>query len=235
MKKITMDGEKMKSPLLTREELVNELRLIGLSRGMLLLVEADSEHLPYLVGGEQALVEALMEIVGYEGTLVTPSFTPELLDPACVEGRPFPYDSWEDIRRSALPYHPKLSMPMHSDPFVRQFLRNDGVVRSNHPLYSFAAWGKYAKVICRRHPLHAAWQFLCGRIDSCAGKVPRPAASRLYSTPARRKKRIPLLEGCAGLSNGSKWIGGSAGGDGRAKDDYLLLSGQCPSDAVFRS
>lgn len=156
MKKITMDEEKMKNPLLTREELVNELRLIGLSRGMLLLVEADSEHLPYLVGGEQALVEALMEIVGYEGTLVTPSFTPELLDPACVEGRPFPYESWEDIRRSALPYHPKLSMPMHSDPFVRQFLRNDGVVRSNHPLYSFAAWGKYAKVICRRHPLHFA-------------------------------------------------------------------------------
>ena len=31
---------------------------------------------------------------------------------------------------------------------------NEGVVRSYHPLYSFAAWGKYAKTICDRHPLH---------------------------------------------------------------------------------
>ena len=27
-------------------------------------------------------------------------------------------------------------------------------MRSYHPLYSFAAWGKYAKLICDRHPLH---------------------------------------------------------------------------------
>jgi len=53
-----------------------------------------------------------------------------------------------------MPYQKKLSIPAHADPFVCQFLRNDAVVRSNHPLYSFAAWGKYAKVICSRHPLH---------------------------------------------------------------------------------
>ena len=73
MKKM-MNEEKMRSPLLTKEELVKELRLLGLSRGMLLLVEADSDRLPYLVGGEQALVDALMEVVGYEGTIVCASF-----------------------------------------------------------------------------------------------------------------------------------------------------------------
>ena len=156
MKKLIMDKEKMRSPLLTKEELMKELRLIGLSRGMVLLVEADSERLPYMVGGEQALIEALMDTVGYEGTLIVPAFTPELLDPASISDCPFPYSSWEDIRRNALPYQPKLSIPVYGDPFVRQFLRNEGVVRSNHPLYSFAAWGKYAKVICRRHPLHFA-------------------------------------------------------------------------------
>ena len=156
MKKLIVDKEKMRSPLLTKEELMKELRLIGLSRGMVLLVEADSERLPYMVGGEQALIEALMETVGYEGTLIVPAFTPELLDPASISDCPFPYSSWEDIRRNALPYQPKLSIPVYGDPFVRQFLRNEGVVRSNHPLYSFAAWGKYAKVICRRHPLHFA-------------------------------------------------------------------------------
>ena len=106
------------------------------------------------VAGEQALIEALMDVVGYDGTIVVPAFTPELLDPACVPSCPFPYECWEDIRQNSMPYQKKLSMPAHADPFVCQFLRNDAVVRSNHPLYSFAAWGKYAKVICSRHPLH---------------------------------------------------------------------------------
>ena len=173
MKKFIMDEEKMKSPLLTKEELIKELRLIGLSRGMVLLVEADSDRLPYVVGGEQALIEALMEIVGFEGTLVVPAFTPELLDPSSISNCPFPYESWEDIRQNALPYQPKLSMPVYGDPFVRQFLRNEGVVRSNHPLYSFAAWGKYAKVICRRHPLHFALneESPLGRISDLNGYV----------------------------------------------------------------
>lgn len=173
MKKFIMDEEKMRSPLLTKEELINELRLIGLSRGMVLLVEADSERLPYMVGGEQALIEALMETVGYEGTLIVPSFTPELLDPASLSDCPFPYSSWEDIRRNALPYQPKLSIPAYGDPFIRQFLRNEGVVRSNHPLYSFAAWGKYAKVICRRHPLHFALneESPLGRVSDLNGYV----------------------------------------------------------------
>ncbi|WP_075876755.1 aminoglycoside N(3)-acetyltransferase [Merdibacter massiliensis] len=173
MKNYTVDTDKAKSPLLTKEELIKELRLIGLSRGMVLLVEVDSERLPYVVGGEQALIEALMEIVGYEGTIITPAFTPELLDPASVENCPFPYDSWEEIRRNALPYHPKLSIPAQGDPFVQQFLRNDGVVRSNHPLYSFAAWGKYAKVICRRHPLHFALneESPLGRLEELNGYV----------------------------------------------------------------
>ena len=173
MKKYAIDEEKMKRPLLTQEEFLKELRMIGLSRGMVLLAEADSARLPYVVGGEQALIEALMELVGYEGTLIVPSFTPELLDPACVASCPFPYDSWEDIRRNSLPYRPKLSMPVHADPFVHQFLRNDGIVRSNHPLYSFAAWGKYAKVICRRHPLHFALNedSPLGRIEELGGYV----------------------------------------------------------------
>ena len=149
-----VDVRKMNDPVLTKAELVKELRGLGLSRGMVLLVEVTSRRLPYVVAGEQALIEALMDVVGYDGTIVVPAFTPELLDPACVPGCPFPYECWEDIRRNSMPYQKKLSIPAHADPFVCQFLRNDAVVRSNHPLYSFAAWGKYAKVICSRHPLH---------------------------------------------------------------------------------
>ena len=46
------------------------------------------------------------------------------------------------------------SAPEKADALIYQFLRNEGVVRSYHPLYSFAAWGKYAKILCDKHPLH---------------------------------------------------------------------------------
>lgn len=250
-----MNEEKMRSPLLTKEELVKELRLLGLSRGMLLLVEADSDRLPYLVGGEQALVNALMEVVGYEGTIVCASFTPELLDPACIPECPFPYESWEEIRCNALPYQPKLSLPKYSDPFVRQFLRNDGIVRSYHPLYSFAAWGKYAKVICRRHPLHFGLneESPLGRICDLNGYVlllgtsfekacihalaqyrSRRAAD-LHSPPSGRKKHIFAVERCAGLPFGPFPDQCRAGDDGRPPNDFLFLSGQCAHYTIFRT
>lgn len=189
---------KMKQPIWTKKELVEELRTMGLSHGMVLLVDVDSGSLPFLVGGAQALVEALMDVVGYEGAIVTAAFTPELLDPACVPHKPFPYSSWEDIRANSIPYQRRLSMPRRADPFVRQFLRNDGVVRSNHPLYSFAAWGKYAKVICSKHPLHFGLneESPLGRVYDLNGYVlllgSRFAQASIHALARYRSRTLPV-------------------------------------------
>ena len=135
----------------SKEEIVQQLTSLGIQKGMVLLVQADPKRLGYLIGGEQALIEALMETVGYEGTLVVATFTPQLLDPSCQK-ESVERIYWDDVRGSAFPFDRKLTPPR--DAFALQFLRNEGIVRSYHPLYSFAAWGKYAKLICDRHPLH---------------------------------------------------------------------------------
>ena len=123
-----------------KQDIKIQLEQLGIQKGMLLIVNADTLHMGYLNGGCQAVIEALMECVGYEGTIVVPTFTPQYKDPACQKDKP-PRQQW-------------------------QFLRNDAVLRSNHPLYSFAAWGKYAKLICDKHPLH----FALGK-DSPLGKI----------------------------------------------------------------
>ena len=136
----------------SKQEILQQLETLGVQKGMVLLVQANVQRLGYIIGGSQALIEALMEAVGYDGTLVVPTFTPELMDPACCYNM-VSREYWKDIRSFALPFDKKLTAP-ENDAFAMQFLRNEGVMRSYHPLYSFATWGKYAKVICNRHPLH---------------------------------------------------------------------------------
>ena len=136
-----------------KEELCSQLRALGLQKGMVVLVQANMKKMGYLIGGEQMLIEALMDTVGYEGTIVIPTFTLDLLDPACQK-KQLPRIYWEEVRKNSLPFDKKTSAPIKEDTLACQFLRNEGVARSNHPIYSFAAWGKYAKLICDYQPLH---------------------------------------------------------------------------------
>ena len=136
-----------------KKMLCSQLRALGIQKGMTILVQANMKKLGYIIGDEQIVIEALMDVVGYEGTIIVPTFTYNLLDPAC-QADSIDRKYWRDIRQYSLAYDKKRSAPSSDDTLACQFLRNEGVLRSSHPLYSFAAWGKYAKFICNEHPLH---------------------------------------------------------------------------------
>lgn len=137
----------------TKEDIRQQLISMGIQKGMVILVQSNVKKLGYLAGGEQALIEAVMETIGYEGTMIMPSFTPQMADPSCQK-KSIDRERWQDVRDHSFAFDRKLSQPQYCDSLVHQFLRNEGVVRSYHPLYSFAAWGKYAKLLCDKHPLH---------------------------------------------------------------------------------
>ncbi|MGL5540474.1 MAG: AAC(3) family N-acetyltransferase [Erysipelotrichaceae bacterium] len=147
--------------VLTKDELKTALHQAGIHKGSVVYVEADLTNFPKVLGGEQTIILALQEVIGYEGTILMPAFTDlakqiQLLD----------REQWEYARHMALHFHKKTTLPDHHDSLYTQFLVNDGVVRSNHPRYSFMAWGKYARVICDKHPLHFGLS-----LDSPLGKV----------------------------------------------------------------
>lgn len=137
----------------TKDDICDLLAGMGITKSMVVLVQANTNALGYVVGGVQTIVNALMETVGYDGTIIMPTFSPQLADPSCLK-QGVKREQWDVVRQYAQPFDRKLTTPYESDPLIHQFLKNEGVVRSYHPLYSFAAWGKYAKVICDKHPLH---------------------------------------------------------------------------------
>jgi aminoglycoside 3-N-acetyltransferase len=57
----------------TVHSLVGELRRLGVEPGMVLLVHSSLSHLGWAAGGAQAVVLALLEAVGRDGTLVMPT------------------------------------------------------------------------------------------------------------------------------------------------------------------
>lgn len=139
--------------VMTKEDIKYQLQKMGLKKGMAVLIHANLDKLGFMSDGPQTIIDALIDAVGYDGTIVMPTFTLDMVDPCCRKDVHIDCESWEYIRDSMKPFDRKLSAGKY-DELIQQFLRNDGVVRSYHPLHSFAAWGKYAKIICDRHPLH---------------------------------------------------------------------------------
>ena len=150
---MTQRKEQKQIPCVCDKHYIKEqLQGMGVRKGMVLLVQGKMEKLGKIIGGAQTLIDAIMKVIGYEGTLVMPAFTPYKKDPACLwDGKEY-REQWEQIRKGERPFDRKLDAPRNT--LAAQFMRNEGVLRSHHPLYSFLAWGKYAKVIVEKHPLH---------------------------------------------------------------------------------
>ncbi len=136
--------------MITKDDLKQYFIKLGVKKGMLVLVQIANFDYQWVVGGAQSVIEVLIDILGYDGTLVIPSFTLNLKDPANLNK--YNRQQWKEIRKSMMPFNKKTSSP--DDVLARQFLCNEAVLRSYHPIYSFAAWGRYAKAICDKHPLH---------------------------------------------------------------------------------
>lgn len=61
--------------LVTQEQMVNELHSLGLAAGQVVFVHSALSSLGRVAGGADAVVDALLEVVGATGTLVVPTFT----------------------------------------------------------------------------------------------------------------------------------------------------------------
>ena len=138
--------------LITKEDLIEHLKGIGIQKGMVVYVQSSLEYFSYICGGNRTLIEALQEVVGYDGCIVTSAFSRKNIDPLNRDVDKFkPYQI--EVVRDAMPPFSKKLTPSNNK-LANQMMRHDGVYRSNHPTHSFIAWGKYAKLICDKQPLH---------------------------------------------------------------------------------
>ncbi len=137
----------------TRDGLAVDLSALGVTEGSTLLVHSSLSSLGWVAGGAQAVVLALFDVLGPAGTLVVPTHSGHLSDPAAWQHPPVPVAWWPVIRESMPAYDPLLT-PTRSMGVVPDTVRRvPGAVRSDHPAYSFCAVGPRAGEVTSGHSL----------------------------------------------------------------------------------
>lgn len=120
--------------MVTRSQLVKDLRALGIKRGMDVMVHSSLSKIGRVEGGADTVVDALLEAVGRSGTLLMPSFN----------------------HRAAKVYNP-MTTPTTSGAIPDAFWRRSEAVRSEHATHAVAALGPRAERYCADHLEAGCW------------------------------------------------------------------------------
>jgi len=126
---------------------------LGLEQSDVVVVHSSLSALGWVAGGAQAVIEALFMAVGTSGTIVMPTQTGHLTDPANWSQPPVPAEWFPSIRDHTPAFDPNITPPRQMGKIVESFLQHPDTVRSDHPAVSFAARGSQAEEVVASHPL----------------------------------------------------------------------------------
>jgi aminoglycoside 3-N-acetyltransferase len=137
--------------MLTLENLVNEFEALGLSAWDTLLVHSSYKSLGGVEGGPQTIIDALLAVLGEDGTLIMPTFNFDF-----CKGRPW------DIRTT----------PSHMGAITNMVREHPDAKRVFHPIYSFAILGKYADYLTKdRYKSSYGRNSVFGKLRELDGKI----------------------------------------------------------------
>jgi aminoglycoside 3-N-acetyltransferase len=109
--------------MLSFNDLVLEFTELGLKNGDIVLVHSSYKSFSKVEGGPQTVIDALLSVIGAEGTLIAPTFNFDF-----CQGKPF------DIRKT----------PSQMGVITELVRNNPQSIRVFHPIYSFSIIGKLA-------------------------------------------------------------------------------------------
>jgi aminoglycoside 3-N-acetyltransferase len=137
----------------TINTIYQDLMRLGVNNRDILLVHSSLSNLGWVCGGAQAVITALMNAIGSEGTLVMPAHSGEWSDPAQWSKPPVSKEWLQIIYENMPAFDPEISPTRGMGRIAELFRTFPNTIRSNHPLVSFSANGSDAIHIIENHPL----------------------------------------------------------------------------------
>ncbi len=137
----------------SKETLKKQLGSLGIKSGDNIIIHSSLKSMGWIAGGAQAVVEALMETVTRNGTIVMPAQSGDNSEPSYWMLPPVPEAWYEPIRQSIPAYDPNLTPLREMGKIADCFHRHPETIRSPHPAHSFMAWGLHADDWMSEHPL----------------------------------------------------------------------------------
>ena len=143
----------MERQIVLKQDILDALAKAGVGKGQAIMVHTSLSSLGFVCGGAQVVIEALLESVGPEGTIMMPTQSWKNLDPAAGVHWQEPEQWWQLIRDN-WPAYDKDITPTNSMGAVAEMFRKwPGSLRSDHPARSVAANGQYAQYLTENHDL----------------------------------------------------------------------------------
>ena len=143
----------MERKIVLKEDIKKALEEVGVKTGQSIMVHTSLSSLGFVCGGAQIVIEALLESVGEEGTIMMPTQSWKNLDPEVGVHWEEPEEWWQTIREQWPAYDKNITPTNTMGAVAEMFRQWQGTVRSDHPARSVAAHGKYAEYLTENHDL----------------------------------------------------------------------------------
>jgi aminoglycoside N3'-acetyltransferase/aminopeptidase-like protein len=160
--------------LITKSRLISDLKSLGLTTGMDVIVHSSLSALGEVIGGAETVVDALLSVIGKSGTLMMPSFN----------------------HRAAYAYHPSIT-PTTNGAIPDAMWRRPGAARSIHPTHAVAAIGPKARQYCEGHLEIGIWEAESpiGRLIHGGGYILALGVTH-YASTAYHVAEVSMNAGC---------------------------------------
>ena len=143
----------------TRASLAQDFADLGFRNGQTVIWHSSLSSLGWVIGGANAVILAMRDVLGDEGTLMIPTHSSANSEPSHWQNPPVPETWWQLVRDHTPAFDPATTQTRQLGIIVELVRTLEGAQRSNHPAHSFAAVGRGARELVARK---AQWDIKLG-------------------------------------------------------------------------
>jgi aminoglycoside 3-N-acetyltransferase len=142
--------------VVTLSECVTRFSEAGIAAGDTIVVHGSLKAVGWISGGANTIIDALLQVIGPQGTLIVPAQYTENLDPGLLD-QPIDPSLAKVLRQSQPPFRGKATHFPSMGALTTAVQLDERSKISDHPTCAVVALGKHAKWITADHPLSPAF------------------------------------------------------------------------------